>query len=218
MPQRSNGRPEPDAPTDGDGETGENREQDEEIGESEGAGTPLKDKINDVLTEGRVILPGAQAVLGFQLIVMLSPGFDMLPRGSQYVHLASLALMALSTILLMTAPAYHRIVEDGEDTQPFFRFASRMLLAAMAPLAAGMAGDFFVVARKVTDSAGWSAAASAALLAGFYAAWFGYTLYRRAKTRTPVGSRAPRVGRGEVGRVKLPARTTNEPGRLAHPL
>ena len=90
-------------------------------------GTPLKDKINDVLTEARVILPGSQAVLGFQFIVMLGPGFDKLPRASQWVHLASLSLMALSTILLMTPAAYHRIVEGGESTQRFLRFASRAL-------------------------------------------------------------------------------------------
>lgn len=149
----------------------------------DGGGTPLQDKINDVLTEGRVILPGAQAVLGFQLIVMLSAGFDKLPRSSQYVHLASLALIAISTILLMTAPAYHRIVEAGEFTPAFFRFSSRLLMIAMAPLAAGMAGDFFVVARKVTHSAGWSAFASAVLLGFFYGAWFGYTLYRRSKNK-----------------------------------
>jgi hypothetical protein len=158
----------------------------------EGGGTPLKDKINDVLTEGRVILPGAQAVLGFQLIVMLSAGFDQLPRGSQYVHLVSLALMALSTMLLMTAPAYHRIVEKGECTPHFFRFSSRLLMASMVPLAAGMAGDFFVVAWKVTRSAGWSAAAAAVLLAMFYGAWFGYTLYRRSKNKARERARPPR--------------------------
>jgi len=34
----------------------------------ESVGTKLKDKIKLVLTEARVVLPGAQALLGFQLI------------------------------------------------------------------------------------------------------------------------------------------------------
>lgn len=190
VPSRSRGA---DGSPNGDGDVADRRAG------GEGGGTPLKDKINDVLTEGRVILPGAQAVLGFQLIVMLSPGFDKLPLGSQYVHLASLALIALSTILLMTAPAYHRIVEHGESTPHFFRFSSRMLLASMVPLAAGMAGDFFVVARKVTHSAPGSVVASVALLAFFYGAWFGYAFFRRARDGSHETAKRPSETRELAG-------------------
>ena len=35
----------------------------------------LKDKVDDALTEARVVLPGAQALLGFQFAAMLAPGF-----------------------------------------------------------------------------------------------------------------------------------------------
>ena len=90
-----------------------------------GEATPLKDKIDDVLTEARVVIPGAQALLGFQLIVMLNEGFEKLPAVSKYVHLASLLLIMLSTILLMTPAAYHRIVEQGEDTETFWRLRGR---------------------------------------------------------------------------------------------
>lgn len=38
--------------------------------------TPLHAKIEQSLTEARVILPGAQALLGFQLIVMMTRAFD----------------------------------------------------------------------------------------------------------------------------------------------
>ena len=34
--------------------------------------TPLQEKIDHMLTESRVVLPGVQALLGFQLIVLLS--------------------------------------------------------------------------------------------------------------------------------------------------
>ena len=46
---------------------------------------------------------------------MLMDGFDRLPPSSRFVHLASLLLILLSTILLMSPAAYHRIV-SGEDT------------------------------------------------------------------------------------------------------
>jgi Family of unknown function (DUF6328) len=141
----------------------------------------LHDKIEQVLIEARVVLPGAQALLGFQFATMLIDGFEKLPASSKYVHLASLALMALSIILLMAPAAYHRIVERGEDTEHFHSFASWMLLAAMAPLPLGISGDFFVVMRIVTHSISLSLAACFLILVCFYSLWFGYTLYRRRK-------------------------------------
>jgi hypothetical protein len=107
----------------------------------------LQDKIEQVLTEARVVLPGAQALLGFQFATVLVEGFEKLPPASKDVLLASLALMALSIILLMAPAAYHRIVENGEESERFHRFASLMLLAAMVPLPLGISGDTFVVVQ-----------------------------------------------------------------------
>jgi DMSO reductase anchor subunit len=145
-------------------------------------GSALKDKIRHALTEARMVLPGAQALLGFQLATVLVDGFDKLPVSSRYVHLASLALVALSTILLIAPAAYHRLVEQGEETEHFHRFASRMVIAAMVPLSLGVSGDFFVVARKVTASTPFAVTAAGLLLAFFNGLWFGFTLYRRSQT------------------------------------
>jgi cytochrome bd-type quinol oxidase subunit 2 len=142
-------------------------------------GTKITDKIRHVLTEARVVLPGAQTLLGFQFIVFLMESFEQLPDSSKYLHFVALSLVVLSIVLLMTPAAYHRIVERGEETEHFHRFASRMVLAAMLPLALGLSSDFFIVARKVTESTALAAALALALLALFYGLWFGYTLYRR---------------------------------------
>ncbi|HEX8178714.1 MAG TPA: DUF6328 family protein [Pyrinomonadaceae bacterium] len=143
--------------------------------------TKTKDKIRHVLTEARTVLPGAQALLGFTFISMFTESFDKLPASSKAVHLISLALVALSTILLMTPAAYHRLVEEGEETEHFHRFASRALLASMIPLALGVTGSFYIVLRKVTEHAKLSAALAALLLAAFYGLWFGYTFYLRKR-------------------------------------
>jgi hypothetical protein len=110
-------------------------------------------------------------------------GFERLPTSSQYCHLLSLALVTLSAILLMTPAAYHRIVEQGEETEHFHRFASRVVLTAMVPLAVGIAGDFFVVGRLVTGSVGLALNAAVLLLTCCYGLWFGYTFYRRQQRR-----------------------------------
>jgi hypothetical protein len=151
----------------------------------ESKGTEVKDKIKHVLTEARVVLPGAQALLGFQFATMLMDGFEKLPESSKYIHLASLAMVALTVVLLMTPAAYHRIVEQGEETEHFHRFSSRILIASMVPLALGIAGDLFVVARKVTGSSTFSITAASLMLVLFYGLWFGYTSYRRARREPP---------------------------------
>ena len=144
-------------------------------------GTELKDKINHVLTEARMILPGAQALLGFQFAIMLVEAFDKLPSSSKYIHLACFALTAVTIVFLITPAAYHRIVEQGEDTERFHRFASVMLVAAMVPLALGVSGDFFVVARKVTKSDPVAIVCAVAALLFFYGLWFGFMLVRRSQ-------------------------------------
>jgi hypothetical protein len=157
----------------------EEKEMAKKKGEEEEGGTKLKDKIQQVLTEVRMVLPGAQALLGFQFISLLMEGFEKLPNSSKYVHFASLSLVALSVILLMTPAAYHRLVERGEDTEHFHRFASRMLLASMVLLALGITGDFYLVARKITESAALSVGLAVLALCIFYGLWFGFTLYSR---------------------------------------
>jgi hypothetical protein len=104
-------------------------------------------------------------------------------------------MVALSVVLLMTPAAYHRIVERGEETNHFHRFASRVLLAAMVPLALGLSGDFFIVTRKVTESTALAAGLALALLALFYGLWFGFTSYRRGQRQTEVEWR---IGRQEA--------------------
>jgi hypothetical protein len=144
-------------------------------------GTPLETRIRQVLTEARVVLPGAQALLGFQLIAVLADGFDKLPETSRMLHLVSLILLALSTVLLMTPAAYHRVVERGENTERFHRFASRLVLIAMVPLALAIAGDAYIVVDKVTHSPALAVAITLVLLAFFFGCWFGYTAYARRR-------------------------------------
>jgi hypothetical protein len=97
----------------------------------------LDEEIRHVLTEIRMVLPGAQALLGFQFMVMVLQEFETLPNALKQTHLVSLSLMTFAVILLMTPAAYHRIVVKGENTREFHQFAGRMLLASLIPLALG---------------------------------------------------------------------------------
>lgn len=96
-------------------------------------------------------------------------------------RLLALALIALSTILLMTPAAYHWIVEEGEDTEHFHQLASKFVLAAMATLALGIIVNFYVVVKKVTTSIPLALSSAIIMLVLFYGFWFGYTLVRRQR-------------------------------------
>ena len=146
-------------------------------------GSSLETRIKQVLTEARVVLPGAQALLGFQLAAMLTDAFSKLPRTSQYVHLVSLGLLAVTIVLLMAPAAFHRIVERGEDTERVHRFASVMVLSAMVPLALGIAGDFYLVLEKVLDAPMLAIGLAGVSLVFFFGLWFGLTLAMRARVQ-----------------------------------
>jgi hypothetical protein len=144
--------------------------------------TTIKDKVEHSLTEARMVLPGAQALLGFQLLTPLTKAWESLPEFVRYAHLLSLLLVAACTILLIAPASFHRIVERGEYTERVVRFASRMILAAMALIGAGIAGDLFVILWKITSSAAIAMTGAAIALACAYLLWFGYSLYCRAAT------------------------------------
>jgi Family of unknown function (DUF6328) len=126
--------------------------------------TPLHAKIEQMLTEARVILPGAQALFGFQLAIVLTQSFDQLPAGSRLIHTAGMLLVTLSVVLLMAPAAYHRIASAGEDTRDMQRVGSVLVTAATVPLALGLACEVYVVIAKIAESS--IAGRIAALLCG----------------------------------------------------
>jgi hypothetical protein len=127
--------------------------------------TSLKSKIEQMLTEARVIIPGGQALLGFQLIAVLTKAFNEMPATFKYIHCAGLCAVALSVVLLMTPAAIHRLAFHGEDDPDFFRIGSRLVVA--------------VVFFKTTDDAKIALAAGSAALFALVGFWLVYPLSRR---------------------------------------
>ena len=143
------------------------------------AATPLKTKIEQMLTEARVIIPGGQALLGFQFVCTFTRSFKELPLSIQYLHAAGLCAVALSVLLLMTPAALHRIAFHGEDDASFFRIGSALVITASIPLAAGIAAAIAVVIFKVTESMGSASVAGTTALCVLLGVWLGYPAWRR---------------------------------------
>ena len=142
--------------------------------------TSMHDRIDYVLTETRVILPGAQALLGFQLLVPLTKSFETLPASARTIHFAALVLVAVTVVLLIAPAAIHRIAFEGADDPRFLQLASRLATAALVPLALGIASELYVAGvRLLPDSpvVVWMAVGAACVLIGF---WYALPLGLRA--------------------------------------
>ena len=148
-------------------------------------GGPVFQVGDKIYTEApdRLILPGAQALLGFQLISCLTEAFQKLSKPVQGIHLVALGLVVLSAIFLITIPAYHRIGEQGGESEHFNRVGSRLLISALVALAAGISVDFGVVILKVTSSITASFIGAAGALGTFSGLWFVYPLACKAKAK-----------------------------------
>ena len=123
---------------------------------------PLHAKVEQMLTEARVLIPGAQALLGFQLAIVLTESFQKLEPQLKSFHGAGLLLVCLSILLLMAPAAYHRIVYSGEDSTQFHKVGSWLITTSTLPLALGLATDVFVVGTKI-----WTSTVAALLVASF---------------------------------------------------
>jgi hypothetical protein len=98
--------------------------------------TPLDVRVEQMLTEARVLIPGAQALFGFQLAVMLTDAFGELAASAKVVHVTALCCIVLAVILLMAPAAFHRIAYGGENTEAFYRLGSCLIVVAAS--AAGL--------------------------------------------------------------------------------
>ncbi len=88
----------------------------------------LAEVVTYVLDECRMVLPGIQALFGFQLIAVFNDRFAQLPPGHQAAHLAAMALVALSAGLVMTPAAYHRAVRPYAASNRVVEVGTRLLL------------------------------------------------------------------------------------------
>ena len=137
---------------------------------------------NHLLEECRMVLPGIQALFGFQLIAVFSNGFDALQSDGKALHLVATALVAIAVALIMTPAALHRQTTPQRITAGFIAVSSRLLLLSMFPLAIGICIDFYLIARLIAGAA-IALPLAAALFLLFMALWYALPRIRRRLRR-----------------------------------
>ena len=133
---------------------------------------PLTRQVEYLLEECRMVLPGMQALFGFQLIVVFSDRFAReLSPGEQRLHLLAIGLVAVAIVLIMTPAAYHRQTDPEQVTRGFVRISTRLLLASLWPLAVAICLDFYLVGRVLVGT-GPMLWLTSFLFATFLLLWF----------------------------------------------
>jgi hypothetical protein len=133
----------------------------------------LNDAATHVLEECRTVVPGMQALFGFQLIAVFSESFrTQLSQAERILHLTALVLVIIAIVLVMAPAALHRQTEPRAVSGRFITISSRLLMASMAPLAIGICLDVYVVSRVIVGTRAVAGIVAASLLVVCIVFWW----------------------------------------------
>jgi uncharacterized membrane-anchored protein len=142
----------------------------------------LEEEATHATDEARMLLPGVQAVLGFQLVAVTNNRFTLFTETEQILFLAAFVLLALAMGLIMAPAAYHRQAERGKVTRRFVDLASRLLTLSMLPLIVAFSLDTYLVARLILDEPTMSAIIAGIVAIVLGGLWYGLpAICRRLK-------------------------------------
>jgi hypothetical protein len=146
----------------------------------------LNAEMRNIIEEARVILPGVQALFGFQTIAVFNDRFGDLESFPKICHVAGLAMVVITIAMIMTPAIYYRAC-TGRVTPHMASVSSKLIHRGVLPLAVGLSLDMFTVLYVVSDSPWLSATASVAALLLF--AWLWYLLPALGRKRFQPGNR-----------------------------
>ncbi len=139
-----------------------------------------EDRYKFVLEEARTVLPGLQALFGFQLITVFNPKFDKMLVLDQQLYWIALLLISVAMCLLMTPAAYDRQTKCHHDPKHFERVATGLITCALFPFMLAMSIDAYIVTREMLHLEWLALATGTILFCIFGVLWYGFPLYMNA--------------------------------------
>ena len=142
----------------------------------------LDRELIEFLNELRVALPGVQVLFAFLLTIPFTGRFTKLSDMQHAVYFATFCAAVISTALLMSPTAYHRLRWRRFDKEVMLQISNRLAIAGLVCLALAIGGAAFLIADVLfgTASAAATGIAAAALLGGL---WFVLPLTREITDR-----------------------------------
>ena len=125
-----------------------------------------------ILEDCRMVLPGIQALFGFQLIAVFNQSFaEKLSTMEQQLHLLSIVLTVAAIALVMTPAALHRQIDPMAVTRRFIESSTMLLLLSMFPLGLSICLEIYLIARVITETVWLSLLIATGLLLMFFSLW-----------------------------------------------
>lgn len=144
----------------------------------------LDHEVRHVLEEARMIVPGVQALLGFQLMSVFSNlFFSKLGRADHLVHLAAIGGTVVAMGFVMGPAAYHREAERGFISGLLVHIGTRCLQAALFALALSIAFDGYLVTFVIIENRLGAILVGAGIELGLLVLWFAYPFLARRGRR-----------------------------------
>lgn len=132
----------------------------------------LDSAVRHILEECRMVLPGIQALFGFQLIAVFNDGFaQKLSTVQQQIHFVSIVLTVIAIALVMTPAALHRQIDPLAVTRRFIRSSTILLILSLFPLAISICLEIYLIAQIITRLYWLSLLTAAGLFLLFLSLW-----------------------------------------------
>lgn len=138
---------------------------------------------NELLQELRALIPGAQVLFGFLLVVQFTDQFGRLEDSQRYVHYATLVCTALALVLFLAPAAHHRLRFREGDKDYMLRKGNREAIAGSVVMALAFTGVVYLVTDLSFGTAEAVVAASG-LFAVTAWRWWALALYRSIRERS----------------------------------
>lgn len=148
----------------------------------------LKDEMRNVVEEARMVIPGVQALFGFQTMAVFNNRFEELPASGVAAYVAGLAMLAIAIAMLMAPAACHRMSERGQVSRSLIDLSSRLLTWGMLPLMLGLSLDIFVVVLATMEDLREALVGGFAALLVFTGFWYVMPALRRRRHERPSGA------------------------------
>ncbi len=132
----------------------------------------LEEASTQVGGEARMLLPGVQTILGFQLMAVFNQRFEHFSTGEQVLHFAAFLLVALTMGLMLAPAAYHRSVERRIVSARFVEMSSRLLSWSMVPFTIGISLDTYLIGKLILKDMVPALVAGLGMFAVLTGLWF----------------------------------------------
>ncbi len=150
-----------------------------ELAEKKAEQKQLKQCIEFILEECRMVLPGIQALFGFQLIAVCNERFSQLTSPDKFVHLAATLFTVAAVGLLMGPASYHRLTSPNSMPPELCTIGTRLVCAGMATLMISISLDIYLVSEVILESVTAGIVFGGITLAFLASVWYIFPLMSR---------------------------------------